>query len=188
MNFRKHSEKLTGVHAFLGASKYSWVNYDEDKLIEVYKNYQAAQKGTKLHEIAKQLIEEGIKLPKNKKTLNMYVNDAIGYRMTPEQILLYSDNCFGTADAICFNESTGLLRIHDLKTGVTPAKHTQLRIYSALFCLEYSYAPEELIFENRIYQCNDINVDNPTAEEILPIIAKIVRFDEIIADLQERDA
>ena len=38
MNFNKHSN-LEGRHAFLGASKYHWVNYDEDKLISLYQNF-----------------------------------------------------------------------------------------------------------------------------------------------------
>lgn len=76
----------------------------------------------------------GQKLPRLNKTLNAYVNDAIGYKMIPEQILFYSDNCFGTADAIVFRN--GLLRIHDLKTGVIPAHMEQLEVYAALFCLE----------------------------------------------------
>ena len=35
MNFNKHS-KLEGQHAFLGASKYHWINYDEEKIAESY--------------------------------------------------------------------------------------------------------------------------------------------------------
>ena len=30
MTFNKHYD-LMGKHAFLGASKYHWINYDEDK-------------------------------------------------------------------------------------------------------------------------------------------------------------
>ena len=86
MDFNPHYN-LIGQHAFLSASKYHWINYDESKLTEAYFKYLAIQKGTKLHDIARQLIEEGIKLPKSKKTLNMYVNDAIGFKMTPEQPL-----------------------------------------------------------------------------------------------------
>lgn len=63
--------------------------------------------------------------------MNMYVNDAISFRMVPEQILFYSENCFGTADTIVFRNGT--LRIHDLKTGVVPAHMEQLEIYAALF-------------------------------------------------------
>ena len=140
MNFNKHFS-VEGKHAFLGASKYHWVNYDEDKLANAYLKYQATLKGTVLHEFAAQCIKLGQKLPKSQKTLNMYVNDAIGYKMTPEQVLYYSDNCFGTADSIAFRN--GLLRIHDLKTGVTPAHMEQLEIYVALFCLEYKIKPSE---------------------------------------------
>ena len=116
MNFKKHSS-LEGKHAFLGASKYHWINYDDVKLIESYSKFQATLNGTILHDFACQCITLGQKLPKSQKTLNMYVNDAIGFKMKPEQVLYYSDNCFGTADAIVFRNN--LLRIHDLKTGFT---------------------------------------------------------------------
>jgi hypothetical protein len=177
MNWNRHSN-LEGSHAFLGASKYHWINYDEDKLALSYKNFLATQKGTRLHAFAKECIELGVKLPKTKKTLNMYVNDAIGFRMTPEQVLFYSDNCFGTADAISFKD--GLLRIHDLKTGVTPANIKQLYIYAALFCLEYKIKPSEIDMELRLYQSDDIIVDNPEIDDIVPIMDKIVSFDKLI--------
>ena len=125
MNFNDHSN-LVGEHAFLGASKYHWINYDEDKVVDAYKNYTTRQRGTRLHEFAAECISLGQKLPKSRKTLNMYVNDAIGYRMKPEQVLYYSPFCFGTADAISFKN--GLLRIHDLKTGVIPAHREQLLV------------------------------------------------------------
>ena len=99
MNFNNHSN-LEGQHAFLGASKYHWINYGEDKVAEAYRNFLATQKGTVLHAFAAQCIMLNQKLPKSKQTLNMYVNDAIGFKMTPEQILYYSDNCFGTADMV----------------------------------------------------------------------------------------
>lgn len=188
MQFKKHSEKFLNSHAFLGGSRYSWLNYDDSKLIATYENYLAVQRGTELHELAKMLIRFGEKLPKKKRTLNMYVNDAIGYKMTPELLLVYSENCFGTADAISFNNSTGLLRIHDLKTGATPAKMDQLRIYAALFCLDYGIKPGDIEMELRIYQSNDYKVENPTAEVILPIIDKIIRFDEIIDNLKREEA
>lgn len=134
MTFNEHS-RLIGQHAFLSASKYHWINYDADKLTTAYTNFMAAQKGTELHEFAARCIALGQKLPRSKKTLNSYVNDAIGFRMTPEQVLCYSENCFGTADSICFRDD--ILRIHDLKTGIVPAHMEQLLIYDALFCLEY---------------------------------------------------
>ena len=125
MNFKKHSN-LEGQHAFLGASKYHWINYSENKVAESYSKALATLKGTRLHDFAAQCITLGQKLPKSKKTLNMYVNDAIGFKMTPEQVLYYSDNCFGTADSISFRNNT--LRIHDLKTGLVPAHIEQLEI------------------------------------------------------------
>lgn len=134
MDFNRHLD-LEGQHAFLGASKYHWINYTDDKLAESYQNFLAVQRGTELHAFAAQAIRHGIKLQKSAKTLNMYVNDAIGFKMTPEQVLYYSENCFGTADAISFRND--FLRIHDLKTGTVPAHMEQLRIYAALFCLEY---------------------------------------------------
>ena len=177
MNFNKHYS-LEGKHAFLGASKYHWINYDEDKLINSYTKYQATLNGTILHDFACQCITLGQKLPKSQKTLNMYVNDAIGFKMKPEQVLYYSDNCFGTADAIMFRNN--LLRIHDLKTGVTRAHMEQLEIYAALFCLEYNKKPSDIDMELRIYQNNEIIVHNPTVEDILPIMDKIITFDKLI--------
>lgn len=134
MDFNDYS-MFEGQHAFLGASKYHWINCDESQVVESYKKHLATQKGTILHEFAAQCIRLGQKLPRSRKTLNMYVNDAIDYKMTPEQILYYSENCFGTADSISFRDN--LLRIHDLKTGVVVKAHMeQLMIYASLFCLE----------------------------------------------------
>lgn len=181
MNFNKHSN-LNGQHAFLGASKYHWINYSDDKIADAYNSFIAAQKGTEIHELAARLIKLGQRLPKSSKTLNQYVNDAIGYRMIPEQVLYYSDNCFGTADAIIFRDK--LLRIHDLKTGVTPAHIEQLRIYAALFCLEYRVKPSNIDFELRLYQSDSYTVENPDAEVILPIMDKIVTFDKIISKIK----
>jgi hypothetical protein len=115
----------------------------------------------------------------------MYVNDAIGYRMTPEQILYYSPNCFGTADAISFNNK--LLRIHDFKSGVVPAHMEQLMVYASLFCLEYGVRPGEIDFELRIYQSDDILVANPTVEDVAPIMDKIVTFDKIIDEIRREE-
>lgn len=185
MNFNKHST-LEGQHAFLGASKYHWINYDDEKIATAYKNHLTTLKGTQLHEFAAQCIRLGQKLPRSEKTLNMYVNDAIGYKMIPEQILVYSENCFGTADAILFRNN--FLRIHDLKTGVIPAHMEQLIIYAALFCLEYHIKPGEIETELRIYQNRDIQIANPTAEDILPVMDKIIKADGIIKKIKEQEA
>ena len=184
MLFNNH-KNLEGTHAFLGASKYHWIRYDDEKLISSYRKYIAVLKGTELHEFAAQCIKLGQKLPKSKKTLNMYVNDAIGYNMTPEQVLYYSDNCFGTADSISFRNN--LLRIHDLKTGEIPAHIEQLMIYAALFCLEYKVKPGEINFELRIYQADDILVSNPTAEHIVPIMDRIISFDKLINNIRNEE-
>lgn len=183
MNFIKHSE-LIDEHAFLGASKYAWLRYDEEKLIQTFKNAQAVQRGTELHELAKKCIELKVPLPRTKKTLCMYVNDALHYGLKPEQPLYYSRNCFGTADAISFDEVNRFLRIHDLKTGSKKASIEQLQIYAALFCLEYNQPPDRMFTELRIYQNDEIVVNNPTSDTISEIMRKIVRFDEIIEKIK----
>lgn len=177
MNFNKHSN-LEGQHAFLGASKYHWINYDENKLIETYNGFIAAQRGSELHDFACKCIRLGQKLPKSQKTLNMYVNDAIGYRMTPEQILYYSEYCFGTADAISFRNN--FLRIHDYKSGTIKTHMEQLRIYAALFCLEYHEKPSNIDIELRIYQSDEVICENPNCGQIIDIMNKIVAFDKVI--------
>ena len=184
MNFIRHSD-LEGQHAFLGASKYHWINYDEQKVADSYTKFLAVQKGTLLHDFAAQCIRLGQKLPRSQKTLNMYVNDAIGFKMTPEQVLFYSENCFGTADAISFRNN--FLRIHDYKSGVIPAHMEQLMIYAALFCLEYKYKPSEIDIELRIYQSDEIIVHTPESEEIFAIIDKIISFDKIITKIKSEE-
>lgn len=182
MNFNKHFN-LEGRHAFLSASKYHWINYDEEKLIAAYQSHLAVQRGTDLHELAKQCILLGVRLPKSKKTLNMYVNDAIGFQMTPEQPLYYSENCFGTTDAIAFKNN--FLRIHDFKSGVTPAHMEQLYIYESLFCLEYDVDPYKIDSELRIYQSDEILIDNPSPDDIRSLMDKIIFFDKRLSMIQE---
>ena len=184
MNFNNH-RNLEGCHAFLGASKYHWINYDEEKLVSTYQKYMSTLRGTELHDVAAKLIRLGLKQPKSKKTFNMYVNDAIGFKMTPEQPLVYSENCFGTADSICFRNN--MLRIHDLKTGVTPAHMEQLMIYTALFCLEYRYKPSDIDIELRIYQNDEILYHKPTAEDIVPIMDKIITFDKLLKRIKQEE-
>lgn len=183
MEFNDHHQ-LTGLHAKLSASNYHWVNYDEEKLRDIYESNLAKERGTELHALAEQLIRMKIRLPRNGTTLSRHVNDAIGYRMEPEVILYYSPNVFGTTDAISFDERKGLLRISDLKTGVHPAKFTQLHVYGALFCLEYGVRPTDIQTEFRIYQ-NDETIldDEDETDTVQHIMDKIVRFDRIISDL-----
>ena len=177
MNFNNHN-KLAGLHAPFSPSQSSWLRYDDEKVVEVYRNKQAAQMGTRLHAWAKETIDLGIKQPRSKKTIYSYVNDAIGFKMSTEVVLFYSERFFGTADAICFRNN--FLRIHDLKTGQTKVHMEQLMIYAALFCLEYKIRPGDIEIELRIYQNDQIVYHNPTAEEIAPIMDTIVHLDKIL--------
>ena len=104
--------------------------------------------------------------------------------MSTEVVLFYSPYFFGTADSISFRNN--FLRIHDLKTGVTPVHMEQLLIYVALFCLEYKIKPGEIQIECRIYQNDDILVANPTAEDIGPIIDKIVHLNKMLEQNEGR--
>lgn len=182
MNFEKHS-KLEGLHAPFSPSQPSWLRYDDNKALEVYNNKKAAEMGTRLHAWAAETINLGIKQPRSKRTIYAYVNDAIGFKMNTEVVLYYSDRFFGTADAISFRN--GLLRIHDLKTGKTAVHMEQLEIYAALFCLEYRIKPGEIEMELRIYQNDEVIVHHPTAEDILPIMDKIVHLDKILEKYDE---
>ena len=181
MIFNEHF-KLIGQHAFLSASKYHWVNYDDEKLDRVFLSSMAAKRGSELHDLAHNLIRLGVKLTSTKKTLNLYVNDAIGYRMSSEQVLYYSDNAFGTSDAISFRR--GKLRIHDLKTGVIETSEHQLEVYAALFCLEYRVKPFEIETELRVYQTDEVRIYEADPDIITHIMDKIITFDKRIEFLK----
>lgn len=152
--------------------------------MSVYHNQMAKEMGTRLHEFAKEAIELGIKQERSTKTLNMFINDAIGYNMSPEVLLFYSYNCFGTADAISFNNN--VLRIHDLKTGVSPVSIKQLYIYAAIFCLEYNVNPNDIDIKLRIYQNDETLDDEPSKEDIIRIMDIIVQSDKIIEDAKQK--
>lgn len=184
MIFNSHSE-LKGYHATLSASKSAWVNYDDEKFDRTYVNQLAAQRGTELHELASELIRLKVHLPRNNKTLNAFVNDMLGMKMESEQILFYSENAFGTADGIKFDEKKMKLMVFDLKTGITPAHMRQLEVYCALFCLEYAFKPHELEFECRIYQNDEIEPHSPDPVDIVYIMDKIVSFDKRIKRIRK---
>ena len=185
MEFIRHN-KLEGLHAPFSASQSHWLRYDDDKIMEVYLNKKAALMGTRLHAWVKETIDLGIKQPKSKKTIYAYVNDAIGFKMNTEVVLYYSDRFFGTADAISYRN--GVLRIHDLKTGKTGKIEDhieQLEVYAALFCLEYKIKPGEIDMELRVYKCDEVLIHKPTAEDILPIMDKIVHLDKLLMKIDE---
>ena len=181
MRFNKHWE-VEGKHAFLGASKYHWIRYDLEKMKRIWENKFKSEKGTRLHKLAAMAIRERVKLADNGTTLSMYVNDAIGFRMVPEQVLMYNDDCFGTPDAISFYK--GILRVHDLKTGEHPGSFDQPKIYCALFCHEYQVNPYDIEMILRIYQNDQIIEEIADPTEIKEIMNKIVLFTKEIDQMK----
>lgn len=206
MEWNKHPE-LQKQHTFLSPSKYTWMRKTDEELIESYYNSFATDIGTLLHDFAADHIrlrreltefddrsvefellrhripagafDVGFIFP----NLMSYVNDSIAYHMDAEIPLKYSDTCGGTADAIQFRRKR--LRIHDLKTGTTPAKIDQLMGYAALFFLEYGFKPETTRTELRIYQAGDILVCEPKPEEIREVMETIIHADAVVQSLKE---
>lgn len=174
MNLLRHSNLRGDAHAFLSPSSYHWLRYEDDKLDRVFFAQRQAALGTEIHEFAARAIKLGIKLPEGPQTLNAYVNDAIGFRMTPEVVLYYSDNCYGTADCVGFRSN--MLRIHDLKNGTIPASMDQPKIYAALFCLEYDFSPFSIQIELRLYQNDQVVVETADPDDIFHIMEKIKYF------------
>lgn len=174
-------------HAFLGASKYHWIRYDLDKMKRIWENKFKSEEGTRKHNLAAFCIRERVRLDGDG-TLALYVNDAIGFRMTPEQVLYFNDDCFGTADAISFRN--GILRVHDLKTGVHPGSFDQILIYFALFCLEYGKAgealnPYDIEMIGRIYQSDDYVEYIAEPAEVQQIMDTIRTFTKEITAMKE---
>ena len=187
MRFKPHFE-LQGRHAFLSASKSYWLNYDDNKLTLTHKSDQAARRGSELHEWACMAIKLRRRLPNNKQTINQYVNDAIGFRMTPEVVLWYSDIAFGTADTISFNKNPDndrmILRIHDLKNGITKASFRQLELYVVFFCLEYDVNPDDIDIELRIYQNDEVKFHIPDPEVIKDYMQRTIHAEALIMQLR----
>lgn len=189
--FRRHVE-LEGRHAFLSPSRYHWINYDDEKIVAAYDKHMTAALGTRLHAWAAETIKLGLRQPDNSKTINLYVNDCIGYRMSIEQPLAYSDNAFGTTDAIWYGDNPNkessfrsLLRIFDLKNGDHPASKSQLECYAALFCLEYKIRPMEIEYDLRIYQNDDIQMLETDPEVITYIMDRYIVADRLIQSMKE---
>lgn len=197
MIWNNHKE-LEGKHAFLGASQFRWMTWDDKTLQERFFGQYAQLVGTAIHELACDCIRSRTKLNRTDRhvidmcmyknyipkyaydadyllnTLVDYVADAIGFRMEAEVILFYSNNSFGTTDAISYNETEKILRIHDLKTGEGPTHMEQLFVYSALFCLEYKIQPTSLAkIYLRIYQSGqaaEVEADPMEIENIMKLI------------------
>lgn len=180
MSLKKNS-RLVGQHALLSPSTYQWLDKNEDELRTWFFNKAAAARGDALHAYAQQAITLRIEQADNGATLNTYINDAIRYGMTAEMPLYFSDECFGTCDAISIREERWddgvfmTLRIHDLKTGLIPASIKQLLIYAAIFFTEYAHAfkPETTRVILCIYQNDAIDTLIPDAAEIRAVISRV---------------
>ena len=210
MQWNDHKQ-LEGKHAFLGASNFHWINWNDTIFEERYYNQFSTIIGTAVHSLAHDCIVSRTRLNKHDRHLiemtlykayipkdaydpdviltNLipFVNDAIGFHMSSEILLYYNMYCFGTSDAISFNEKEKLLRIHDLKTGTTPAHMEQLMIYAALFCLEYHKNPKQFNTELRIYQNLDVIISNPTGDEIEDYMNLIKNRSKLILSYLERE-
>lgn len=192
--------RVDGSHAILSPSNYHWLNDDEEKLLGRLRTLQAADRGTRLHKKAAGMIEDGIMVHPDSPIIEEcgpafmdYVNDAVVMGMVPEQTLFFSLNCYGTADAIRFedypetSELDGFLRIHDLKTGKTATSEKQLYIYAGIFCLEYEYNPYKIEGELRIYQGDDVRVFPLDRNYLTHVVGQIVMFDQLIEADYERE-
>jgi hypothetical protein len=201
--------ELVGKHALLSPSKHSWLNYDDEKLRQMYVNSFASQIGTIVHDYAAdkifyrqplednrsernalllRLLKNGIppnaiQLEKLFTNLLPYVNDAIGFKMSPEICLYYTDNAFGWVDTIAF--SRNVLRIHDLKTGDSPVSMDQLMCYAAYFYLTHKKEAnlQKCKTELRIYQNNQVLIHTPSAYDISCVMDAVVHADMIVDEM-----
>jgi hypothetical protein len=185
MHFKRHSN-LTGEHAFLSPSYYHWINYTPERLVQRWHSVQATLIGIQQHQYARDCIDAGLMQSDESTLLGRYINDCIRFGMSAEVILYYSPNCFGTADAIAFENHK--LRISDLKTGQIPGSIHQLEVYATLFCLEYDIDPYDIRIELRLYQGNEVAVYDADPEVILFIQKKIIIFDHRVNQLKREEA
>jgi hypothetical protein len=206
--WNKHPEIKEGQHAILAPSRKllhrnKMTNEDLDTIIR--SNY-AAQIGTEIHNVAARLIEEkqsitkaGVKamifdqlyqkrIPRKLiepelylDTVVPYIKDAIGFGLDPEVPIVYKyPIAYGTADAIRYNPYNSTLRIHDLKTGKTPASLDQLVEYAAYFFLEYHIKPADTQVIIAIYQNGEVITGYPQASDIVPIMDNAVALTKYI--------
>lgn len=173
------TSRLEGQHAFLSPSQPAWLRYSDSHLIDMYRQESAKQKGTRLHAWAEETIKLGITQPlKTENSLYNFVNDAIGYNMESEKLLYHTDYCFGTSDAIKFDGT--VLRVYDLKTGVTKPHPDQLKVYAALWCMINKVDPKKIIIDMRFYQINDVIQVPFDPDEIRKIISIIKHHESIL--------
>lgn len=213
MTWNMHSN-LIGKHALFNPSGVTWLNYstEEDGLEQIFQRYRAQYAtliGTTMHEYAEKRIRYRLRMTKSDKNsvlmylldkgipisvidmdymfdnLYHYVNDAIGFRMDPEVILFYSDNCYGTTDAIYYRNKE--LRIHDYKSGRSVPHIEQPLIYAGLFCLEYGVKPKEITTNLRIYHAEEVLESTPEPEQIESVMTQIIALDKIVDKWKAED-
>lgn len=184
MKFNKHWE-LEGRHSTLSPSGPAWLRYDNDRMLRTYLNNKRKEQGTYLHDLAHRMIITRTKALDINKALNLFVNDAIGYGMESEVMLVANSVAFGTADAIKYDERHKILRVFDLKTGDGKPKPEQLFVYCALFCIEYGYNPNEMTFDCRFYQGTGFTEFKPEPEIIIEIADKIRSLSDTVLGYQE---
>lgn len=156
----------------------------------IYNKYTHLSINGEVPDSALQLISHLNSIPREVfEALECYINDGVGFKMSTECPIKYSDEVFGHADTLSFRDN--FLRIHDLKTGANPAHMEQLQAYAALFCLEYGpvykFKPGDIQIELRLYQWDEIIVFNPTVEDIAPIIDQIVRINKISENVDKEE-
>lgn len=184
MRLNTHSH-LIGHHAFLSASKGTWLDQDDEKLAKSYVNSLAARRGVERHNLAYDLIRLGQRLEDKPLAFNQYVNHGIGFKMSPEQVLFATENAYGTADTCSFWDR--ILRIHDYKSGLTVVTPRQLFIYAAYFCIEYDEDPNEIGIELRIYQGTGFKPYFPDPRQIERIMHQTIHADAIIKEVRREE-
>lgn len=189
MRFNSHSD-LAGTHARFGASNYHWINWSDDKFDYAVDNMDAMRRGTRLHELARLSINDGIRFSTDPEhmtepyqaTLALYVNDAIDLGMRAEQTLVYTSNFYGTADTIRYGAEEDydkpVLRIHDYKSGITKASMWQLYVYAVYFCLEYEVSPFGIYIFLRIYQNGEIQCCEADPDIVFTIMETAIAFNK----------
>lgn len=169
---------LRDSHAYLSPSAKSWINYDEEKLKDQYFNSEVTRYGTELHAFASRAIKLRQYIDNRSFLVCNFVNDCIDYKMDVDVVLYYSRYCYGTVDAIKYDNIKNTLYVFDLKTGKTKASMMQLRIYAALFILEYNIIPTEIVL--RIYQREVIEEDIPDIKDIVEMTKNIMKKSKVL--------
>lgn len=150
----------------------------------IYTKYTFLSEDLTLGEYGRKLLIYLKFIPKEVfETTICYINDGIRFGMITEQGLKYSEFVYGHADTISFKNN--VLRIHDLKTGANPAHMEQLKVYAALFCLEYVIKPSTIKIELTLYQWDEIVQEEPTLEEIVEIMDRIITSTKIAQDVEK---